>query len=219
MVMPAFDREHGSTSAPDGNPMPLSNSNAAAIPQPASPETSPPKAGGSQTAPTKPPAASLISIAPKNKVAVARKAGDLTQVFELARRKAEETSAPAEPVPDSASEPVPTVLDGSPEPELMSIQSPVAESLPEPEIALESSSVESTQSVEPMNASDAAFELAASSAEADFPLMLAPPETEDVLDLTVPAPVETAVEAEPLMVAPVLAADIAAGVEIGRAHV
>jgi len=62
-----------------------------------------------------------------------------------------------------------------------------------------------------MNASDAAFELAASSAEADFPLMLAPPETEDVLDLTVPAPVETAVEAEPLTVAPVLAADIAAG--------
>jgi hypothetical protein len=103
MPMPAFDMERGSTSLPDGNPAPPSGDEATAVVPPESAEATAAKPANGGTLPAKPPAASLISIAGKAKPA-SSKAGDLTRLFDLARRQG--SSASVEPPSSSAPAPI-----------------------------------------------------------------------------------------------------------------
>jgi len=127
MVMPAFDMESSSTSSsPDGTVAPP-NSEDSATASPATREAGPAKATTGATAPTKPPPASLVSIPVKNRPAASSiKAGDLTRLFELARRQTVTPATPSEPSPSEpsplaaattevapAAEPVVSFLDAS----------------------------------------------------------------------------------------------------------
>jgi len=126
MVMPAFDMESSSTSpSPDETVAPPSGEDSATA-SPATREAGPAKATTEATAPTKPPPASLVSIPVKNKPAAGAKAGDLTRLFELARRQTVTPATPSEPSPAEpsplaaattevapAAEPVVSFLDAS----------------------------------------------------------------------------------------------------------
>lgn len=209
MVMPAFDMEPSSTSAPDGNPASPRHDDTAVAP-PASPEAGPAKPPGGEMAPSRPPAASLVSIAAKNKPAAPRKSGDLTRFFELARHQSEalvDASRSVEPVPGAAA---PTDFDAPPEPTLTATRTPVAEVSPEIECAPESPRVEPMGFSEPTIVSRTAFDVLDPSIDTDFPLLLAPPVAEEISDATVPVPIEAAPAAEPWALAPVLPADISA---------
>jgi hypothetical protein len=149
MGMPAFDMEPSSKSVPpDGNPAAPSQGDAAVTP-PASTEAPAAKPATGGTAPTKPPAASLTTIVSKSKPAPSAKAGDLTRLFELARRQA--SFPPLEPVPATEPAPIatePAVLDSPSEPQPMPIETAVAEVAPEPETAPEWPPVEPVGFVE-----------------------------------------------------------------------
>jgi hypothetical protein len=98
MAVPAFDMEPGSTSVPpDGTVEPPSSE---AVPQPlASGEGAPAKVSSAEPAQPKPPAASLVSITTKSKPVGPAKTGDLTRLFELARKRALVSEAAVEVPP------------------------------------------------------------------------------------------------------------------------
>src|SRR5690242_3150079 len=110
MVLPAFDMESSSTSSsPDGTAAPPSGEDAAtALP------AGPAKAPTAETAPTKPPPASLVSIRVKYKPAAPVKAGDLTRLFELARRQSVTPAAPSEPSPSEPAPPAAATTEVAP---------------------------------------------------------------------------------------------------------
>jgi hypothetical protein len=150
MAMPAFDMEPGSTSVPpDGNSAAPGQGDAVAMP-PASAEAAAANPATGGTATTKPPAASLTTITRKSKPAPSAKAGDLTRLFELARRQASspslEPQSAAEPAPIA---PAPAVLDSPSEPQPRPIETAVAEVAPEPETAPEWPPVEPAGFVAP----------------------------------------------------------------------
>lgn len=210
MTLQALDMEPSSPSPlPDGTSAPSSGdavaepmatseaAPSASAPEPASTQSS---SGGSPH--TKPHAASLTSIAVKNKPAAPAKAGDLTRLFELARREAKTPSEPppAEPalvtsLPEQISEAMPVAAAPAPAP----IENSVAEVPPELapfETASEPAPVEPV----PLAAPPAAPEVAL---EATFPLMLAPP-AEAVEDAAAHAlePVPTPVADAPVVSEP-----------------
>jgi len=215
MVMPAFDMEPSSTSVPPDGVVPHPSGEAVAAP--ASPEAAPPKTPSrGETAPAKPPPASLVSIAVKNKAAAASKAGDLTRLFELARRQPTAPAAPIQPLP---AEPVPAAAapaDVESPAEPISIaptaaEIPAVEAAPEPlplESAPDLAPAEPAALVEPAIVSEAAFEAPQPSLETAWPLMLAPPVAAEAPDAVMLAPIEAAPEAEPPAPSAVAATDL-----------
>ena len=171
MAMPAFDMEPGSASAsPDGNPSPPTPDDASAVAPSAVPEAAATKPASRQTAPTKSPTASLVSIAAKNKAATTQKSGDLTRLFEMARRQA--PSASAEPLPSAEPAPIavePSVQDSLPDPQPMPIETAVAEAALELETAPEPSPVEWMGFVEPPVVSEPALDVPAEAAVVEPP--------------------------------------------------
>lgn len=137
MVMPAFDMESGSTSAPpDGNlASPGPDGTAVA---PGGPDATPARAPAGESATAKPPPASLISITAKSKTAGAKKSGDLTRLFELAHRGPPAALVePAPAVEPAPSAPATAIFDRPPEPAPISDAAPdVPESLVDADLPL-----------------------------------------------------------------------------------
>ena len=214
MVMPAFDMEPSSTSVPpDGTVPPPSRD---AVAPSASPEAASSKTPSGETAPAKPPPASLVSIAVRSKPATTTKAGDLTRLFELARRQPTVPAAPVEPQPAEPTLAVATPADIASPSEPISIaptaaEISVVETAPEPlplESAPELAPAQLVALLEPAIVSEAGFETPEPSLETAWPLLLAPPVVTETSDSVMLAPVEAAPEAEPLVSSPVAAPDL-----------
>jgi hypothetical protein len=189
MTLPALDLELSSASPPPDGAIAPPNGDGTAEPAPAS-DAAAAKSSGSEAAPAKPPAASLVSIAIKSKSGGSTKAGDLTRLFELAHRQPRPSIAPSDmspveaaPTPgfESAAQPIPAAFS--------SIETPIAQVESEPgplETAPAPVAFEAAHPVEPAAVLEAI--------EPSFPLMLAPPAAPPVEDA---APAATAPDPAP----------------------
>ena len=181
MALRAFDMEPSSRSPLPEDTAASTNGDAPAEPT-ATPEAVPAKSSGGDASHAKSPAASLISIAAKNKPTAPAKAGDLTRFFELARRQPTALSAPSQPPPVEATATLAAPLETIPAPmpaALTPVELPSIEVSPEPapiETASPPAEVEAPRSALSAADSDAA------TPGQSFPLVLALPsvaETED----------------------------------------
>jgi len=152
MVMPAFDMEPSSTSASLERTAPTG-----------------------ETAPTKPPPASLVSIRVKNKPAASIKSGDLTRLFELARRQAITPATPIEPSPDPSEALPPEIATEPPVAAVSPIEPP---GIPETTLA-ETPNEETSAEIEalkrPMDIAPSEAEVEASVLAAEASVPASPP--------------------------------------------
>jgi hypothetical protein len=150
----------------------------------ATPEAVPAKSSGGNASYTKPPAASLVSIAVKNKPTAPAKTGDLTRFFELARRQPMAASAPSQPPSVEATATVAVPLESAVAP---TPAAPTPIELPSIAVSPEPAPLETAPSpaeAEPSrSAGPAVFDAA-------LPLVLAPPSAAEIEDTAASAVIE-----------------------------
>ena len=191
MTLPALDLGQSSAGTPSEGAIAPPGQSDATEPAP-KPGAATEISSRSEAAPAKPPAASLVSIATKGKQAGPSKAGDLTRLFELARRQAQVSTRPGEVAPaelphcvapeaESAPQPMPTAP--------LPVETPVAELPPEP-----AASVDATPEPVPQEATVSIESVAVSEVMPEPRLPLG------IGDATASVPAPNAAEAEVVVV-------------------